>query len=70
LIPVPHLLEGEVQEGFAAVNDWLQRFSDRLDALERKAEERHLFLLSRLERSPKGQLGRAALLVGRTGLPL
>jgi hypothetical protein len=39
---------------------------------ERQAcvEERHLFLLSRLEPHPKGQIGRAVLLVGRTHLPL
>jgi hypothetical protein len=56
--------------GLRAVNDWLQRFSNRQDALEKTTEERHLFLLSRLELYPKGQVGRAALLVGRTHLPL
>jgi hypothetical protein len=59
-----------VQEGFGAVNDWLQRFSDRLEKLEKKIEERHLFVLSRLKPSPKGQVGGTALPIGRTNLPL
>jgi hypothetical protein len=59
-----------VQEGLGAVNDRLQRLSDRLDALEKRAEERHLLLLSRLEPYPECQLVCTALLVGRTSLPL
>jgi hypothetical protein len=59
-----------LHEGFGAVNDWLQPFSDRLDAPQEKAEESHGFLVSRLEPCPKGQVGRTALLVGRTHLPL
>jgi hypothetical protein len=59
-----------VQAGLGAVNDGLQRLSDRLDALEKRAKERHLLLLSRLEPPPEGQLVRTALLVGRSSLPL
>jgi hypothetical protein len=59
-----------VQAGLGAVKDRLQGLSDRLDALEKSAEERHLLLLSRLEPSPEGQLVRTALRVGRTSLPL
>jgi hypothetical protein len=38
-----------VRDGFGAFSDRLQHLTDRLDALERVAEERHLCLLSRLE---------------------
>jgi hypothetical protein len=59
-----------VRSGFGAVSDWLQRLTDRLDTLEGEAEKRHLSLLSRLESYPRGQVGRTALLVGRTNLSL
>jgi hypothetical protein len=59
-----------VQDGFGAVNNRLQGVSDRLDALKEKAEERYIFLLSRLEQYPNGQVGHTVLLVRRTNLLL
>jgi hypothetical protein len=57
-----------VQEGLPAVNDRLRRIFDLLDALEMRAEERHLFPW--LELYPEGRLVGTALRVGRTSFPL
>jgi hypothetical protein len=67
-VPLP--LERAVQEGLGVIGNGFQRLHDRLDAFEKKAEERHPLLLSRLGPSPEGQLAGTALLVGRTSLPL